>query len=206
MGLSWQLIWSSKLITSKQSIYLSIHSWCYFSNADWGNQVDVVGYCFMNLGSKYEPSEEFAEWIQKGSQPIYIGFGSMVGGNAAGDVVNWYFFEFLNSLAELVNNMFCLLVKPLDDSNKTTNTILEALEITGQRGIIDRGWGDLGNCKYLLLVRSLGISFCFPLSNPQLFPWLLRRFFPFQIQRFRTMFSWLWIALMTGCFLNALLW
>ncbi|KAL1533468.1 sterol 3beta-glucosyltransferase [Salvia divinorum] len=77
---------------------------------DWGNQVDVVGYCFMNLGSKYQPSEEFAEWIQKGSQPIYIGFGSM----------------------------------PLDDSNKTTNTILEALEITGQRGIIDRGWGDLG--------------------------------------------------------------
>ncbi|KAG6390517.1 hypothetical protein SASPL_148255 [Salvia splendens] len=87
---------------------------------DWGNQVDVVGYCFMNLGSKYEPSEEFAEWIQKGSQPIYIGFGSMVGGNVAGDM-------------------------PLDDSNKTTNTILEALEITGQRGIIDRGWGDLGN-------------------------------------------------------------
>ncbi|XP_042067214.1 sterol 3-beta-glucosyltransferase UGT80B1-like [Salvia splendens] len=77
---------------------------------DWGNQVDVVGYCFMNLGSKYEPSEEFAEWIQKGSPPIYIGFGSM----------------------------------PLDDSNKTTKTILEALEITGQRGIVDRGWGDLG--------------------------------------------------------------
>ncbi|XP_057795450.1 sterol 3-beta-glucosyltransferase UGT80B1-like [Salvia miltiorrhiza] len=78
---------------------------------DWGNQVDVVGYCFLNLGSKYQPSEEFSEWIQKGSQPIYIGFGSM----------------------------------PLDDSNKTTKTILEALEITGQRGIIDRGWGDLGN-------------------------------------------------------------
>ena len=49
--------------------------------ADWGNQVDVVGYCFMNLGSKYQPSEEFAEWIQNGSPPIYIGFGSMVGGN-----------------------------------------------------------------------------------------------------------------------------
>ncbi|XP_042040024.1 sterol 3-beta-glucosyltransferase UGT80B1-like [Salvia splendens] len=77
---------------------------------DWGNQVDVVGYCFMNLGSKYQPSEEFAGWIQKGSPPIYIGFGSM----------------------------------PLDDSNKTTKTILEALEITGQRGIVDRGWGDLG--------------------------------------------------------------
>lgn len=48
--------------------------------ADWGPLVDVIGYCFLNLGSKYRPSEEFAEWIQKGSQPIYIGFGSMVGG------------------------------------------------------------------------------------------------------------------------------
>lgn len=78
---------------------------------DWGPLVDVVGYCFLNLGSKYQPSGEFVEWIQKGSQPIYIGFGSM----------------------------------PLDDSNQTTTTILEALKITGQRGIIDRGWGDLGN-------------------------------------------------------------
>ncbi|KAH6759101.1 UDP-Glycosyltransferase superfamily protein [Perilla frutescens var. frutescens] len=78
---------------------------------DWGPLVDVVGYCFLELGSKYQPSEEFVEWIQKGSQPIYIGFGSM----------------------------------PLDDSNQTTKIILEALKITGQRGIIDQGWGNLGN-------------------------------------------------------------
>ncbi|KAI3464675.1 hypothetical protein Pfo_021338 [Paulownia fortunei] len=77
---------------------------------DWGPLVDVVGYCFLNLGSKYQPPEEFVQWIQKGSQPIYIGFGSM----------------------------------PLEDSNKTTDIILEALKNTGQRGIIDRGWGDLG--------------------------------------------------------------
>ncbi|KAG6435850.1 hypothetical protein SASPL_100730 [Salvia splendens] len=104
---------------------------------DWGNQVDVVGYCFMNLGSKYEPSEEFAEWIQKGSPPIYIGFGSMVGEPLFAKHV-------FNSLVEFINTMFGLLDKPLDDSNKTTKTILEALEITGQRGIVDRGWGDLG--------------------------------------------------------------
>ncbi|EYU17470.1 hypothetical protein MIMGU_mgv1a010079mg [Erythranthe guttata] len=77
---------------------------------DWGPLVDVVGYCFYDLGSKYQPSEEFVEWILKGSPPIYIGFGSM----------------------------------PLEDSIKTTNIILEALKNTGQRGIIDRGWGDLG--------------------------------------------------------------
>ncbi|KAK8552349.1 hypothetical protein V6N13_120755 [Hibiscus sabdariffa] len=44
---------------------------------DWGPLVDVVGYCFLNLGSKYHPREEFVQWIQKGPQPIYIGFGSM---------------------------------------------------------------------------------------------------------------------------------
>ncbi|KAI3689351.1 hypothetical protein L2E82_47306 [Cichorium intybus] len=77
---------------------------------DWGPLVDVVGYCFLNLGSKYQPPEEFTQWIGKGTSPIYIGFGSM----------------------------------PLEDSTKTTNIILEALRKTGQRGIIDRGWGDLG--------------------------------------------------------------
>ncbi|VFQ80150.1 unnamed protein product [Cuscuta campestris] len=79
---------------------------------DWGPLVDVVGYCFLNHGSNYQPPEPFAQWIQKGPKPIYIGFGSM----------------------------------PLEDSKKTTEIILEALKITGQRGIIDRGWGGLGNC------------------------------------------------------------
>jgi len=46
--------------------------------ADWGPLVDVVGYCFLNLSSKYRPREEFVEWINKGPKPIYIGFGSMV--------------------------------------------------------------------------------------------------------------------------------
>ncbi|XP_021771579.1 sterol 3-beta-glucosyltransferase UGT80B1-like isoform X2 [Chenopodium quinoa] len=77
---------------------------------DWGPLVDVVGYCFLNLGSKYQPKGAFVEWIKKGQRPIYIGFGSM----------------------------------PLEDPRKTTSIILEALKDTGQRGILDRGWGDLG--------------------------------------------------------------
>lgn len=28
-----------------------------------------------------------------------------------------------------------------------TKIIVQALEITGQRGIINKGWGGLGNCK-----------------------------------------------------------
>lgn len=78
---------------------------------DWGPLVDVVGYCFLNLASKYQPQDEFVKWLQKGSEPIYIGFGSM----------------------------------PLEDPKKTTDIVLEALKDTGQRGIIDKGWGGLGN-------------------------------------------------------------
>ncbi|KAH9603414.1 hypothetical protein KSS87_020994 [Heliosperma pusillum] len=77
---------------------------------DWGPEVDVVGYCFLNLASKYQPGKDFVEWIDKGTKPIYIGFGSM----------------------------------PLEDPGRTTSIILEALKATGQRGILDRGWGDLG--------------------------------------------------------------
>lgn len=32
---------------------------------------------------------------------------------------------------------------------------MEALKDTGQRGIIDRGWGNLGNCKYFT-----SVTFC----------------------------------------------
>ncbi|KAF8717122.1 hypothetical protein HU200_026237 [Digitaria exilis] len=44
---------------------------------DWGPLVDVVGYCFLNLGTKYEPPLELSQWLQQGPKPIYIGFGSM---------------------------------------------------------------------------------------------------------------------------------
>lgn len=40
------------------------------------------------------------------------------------------------------------VVKPLEDPKKITDIIVEALRNTGQRGIIDRGWGNLGSCKY----------------------------------------------------------
>ncbi|CAL5414724.1 unnamed protein product [Camellia sinensis] len=108
---------------------------------DWGPQVDVVGYCFLNLGSKYQPPEEFVQWIQKGPQPIYIGFGSMVW------VLILHVLIEENSLRH--PNMFYFSLhyldsKPLEDPKKTTDIILEALKNTGQRGIICRGWGDLG--------------------------------------------------------------
>ena len=40
--------------------------------------------------------------------------------------------------------------QPVQEPEKMTEIIVEALERTGQRGIINKGWGGLGNCKPLL--------------------------------------------------------
>lgn len=49
-----------------------------FPFADWGPKIDVVGFCFLDLASNYEPPEELVKWLKAGPKPIYIGFGSLV--------------------------------------------------------------------------------------------------------------------------------
>ncbi|KAL8489884.1 hypothetical protein ACS0TY_025682 [Phlomoides rotata] len=78
---------------------------------DWGPKVDVVGFCFLDLASNYEPPESLLNWLKAGPKPIYIGFGSL----------------------------------PVQAPQKMTQIIVEALEITKQRGIINKGWGGLGD-------------------------------------------------------------
>ncbi|KAL8465987.1 hypothetical protein ACS0TY_035194 [Phlomoides rotata] len=45
--------------------------------ADWGPKVDVVGFCFLDLASNYEPPESLLNWLKADPKPIYIGFGSL---------------------------------------------------------------------------------------------------------------------------------
>ncbi|XP_068477661.1 sterol 3-beta-glucosyltransferase UGT80A2 isoform X2 [Phaseolus vulgaris] len=78
---------------------------------DWGPKIDVVGFCFLDLASNYEPPESLVKWLGDGDNPIYIGFGSL----------------------------------PVQEPKKMTQVIVDALESTGQRGIINKGWGGLGN-------------------------------------------------------------
>ncbi|CAK9323609.1 unnamed protein product [Citrullus colocynthis] len=80
---------------------------------DWGPKVDVVGFCFLDLASTYEPPESLVNWLKAGDRPIYIGFGSL----------------------------------PVQEPAKMTQIIVKALESTGQRGIINKGWGGLGNLE-----------------------------------------------------------
>jgi len=38
----------------------------------------VVGFCFLDLASNYEPPEALVKWLEAGEKPIYVGFGSLV--------------------------------------------------------------------------------------------------------------------------------
>ncbi|KAL8171817.1 hypothetical protein V2J09_023621 [Rumex salicifolius] len=79
---------------------------------DWGPEIDVVGFCFLDLASNYKPPEELEKWLSEDPRkPIYIGFGSL----------------------------------PVQEPKRMTEIIVQALEMTGQRGIINKGWGGLGN-------------------------------------------------------------
>ncbi|XP_027352413.1 sterol 3-beta-glucosyltransferase UGT80A2-like [Abrus precatorius] len=77
---------------------------------DWGPKIDVVGFCFLDLASNYEPPQSLVDWLEEGEKPIYVGFGSL----------------------------------PLQEPEKMTKIIVQALEQTGQRGVINKGWGGLG--------------------------------------------------------------
>ncbi|KAM7274512.1 hypothetical protein ACFE04_016378 [Oxalis oulophora] len=78
---------------------------------DWGQKIDVVGFCFLDLASNYEPPDSLLKWLAADKKPIYIGFGSL----------------------------------PVEEPEQMTEIIVKALEQTEQRGIINKGWGGLGD-------------------------------------------------------------
>ncbi|CAI5517138.1 unnamed protein product [Closterium sp. Naga37s-1] len=80
---------------------------------DWGNLIDVVGFCFLNLAEHYSPPAHIQQWLDSGPPPIFIGFGSL----------------------------------PVSDPKGLTQKFVEALQRTGQRGILQEGWGGLGKME-----------------------------------------------------------
>ncbi|KAJ4163760.1 hypothetical protein LMH87_005468 [Akanthomyces muscarius] len=45
---------------------------------DWGNNIDVSGFYFLDLASSYTPEPELNAFLNAGPPPVYIGFGSIV--------------------------------------------------------------------------------------------------------------------------------
>ncbi|KAJ4202924.1 hypothetical protein NW767_005679 [Fusarium falciforme] len=45
---------------------------------DWGSEIDVSGFVFLDLASTFKPPKELEDFLEAGEAPIYIGFGSIV--------------------------------------------------------------------------------------------------------------------------------
>ncbi|XP_060181271.1 uncharacterized protein LOC132610884 isoform X3 [Lycium barbarum] len=66
---------------------------------------------------------------------------------------------------------------PVQEPEKMTQIIVEALELTGQRGIINKGWGGLGNCNSCSFVGGTQLILVFvvcPVAEPKGFCVLAR--------------------------------
>ncbi|GAB1320202.1 hypothetical protein MFIFM68171_10412 [Madurella fahalii] len=78
---------------------------------DWGDEVDVAGFVFLDLASSFDPPDPLIEFLEGGDEPpIYIGFGSIV----------------------------------VDDADRFTQMIFEAVKLAGVRALVSKGWGGLG--------------------------------------------------------------
>lgn len=78
---------------------------------DWGPEVDVAGFVFLDLASSFSPPDPLAGFLGSGGgAPVYIGFGSIV----------------------------------VDDADRFTHMIFEAVRQAGVRALVSKGWGGLG--------------------------------------------------------------
>ncbi|KAF8852404.1 UDP-Glycosyltransferase/glycogen phosphorylase [Acephala macrosclerotiorum] len=77
---------------------------------DWGPEIDIVGFVFLDLASSFEPLEDLVKFLDAGEPPVYIGFGSII----------------------------------VDDPDKFTKMIFEAVEKASVRALVSKGWGGLG--------------------------------------------------------------
>ena len=46
--------------------------------ADWGPEIDIAGFVFLDLASSFKPPETLARFLDAEEPPVYIGFGSIV--------------------------------------------------------------------------------------------------------------------------------
>lgn len=46
--------------------------------ADWGPEIDIAGFVFLDLASSFKPPESLSRFLDAGEPPVYIGFGSIV--------------------------------------------------------------------------------------------------------------------------------
>lgn len=100
---------------------------------DWNENVDITGYWFLDNEPDWKPSDELLNFLNEGSPPVYIGFGSIGDSSAA--------FE-------------------------TTELVIKALQLSGQRGILATGWSGMSKIEQLpknvFMLESVLHTWLFP--------------------------------------------
>lgn len=84
--------------------------------ADWGPEVDVAGYVFLDLAKSYKPPDDLSKFLERNDEDtrpiIYIGFGSISG---------------------------------IKDARGFCQLIFDATVQAGVRAVVSRGWGGMGD-------------------------------------------------------------
>lgn len=98
--------------------------------ADW-HKTYLTGYWFLDEAPDWNPPEALVDFLERGSPPVFIGFGSMRSRNP----------------------------------EETADLVLKAIALTGQRAILQSGWGGLSKTDLpdtVLMVDSIPHSWLFP--------------------------------------------
>lgn len=83
--------------------------------ADWGPEIDIAGYVFLDLAKSYKPPQDLEQFLTESGDRrplVYIGFGSISG---------------------------------IDDAEGFARMIFDAVAKANVRAIISRGWGGMGD-------------------------------------------------------------
>jgi sterol 3beta-glucosyltransferase len=98
--------------------------------ADWNNTC-ITGYWFLEQADDWTPPAALLDFLDRGTSPVYIGFGSMGSRNP----------------------------------EQTADLVLAAIAMTGQRAILQSGWGGLSKTDLpdtVFIVDSISHSWLFP--------------------------------------------
>ena len=104
--------------------------------SSWSNEIQVTGYWFLEPEKDWKPPTDLVDFLNGGSPPVYIGFGSMSDRDP-----------------EYITKEYI------------TKIVLAALEKTKQRGIISKGWGGISNTDLgdrLFTINSVPHDWLFP--------------------------------------------
>ncbi len=99
--------------------------------SDWGKHIHVTGYWFLDPDADWQPPAPLVDFLDSGTPPVYIGFGSMVNRTP----------------------------------RQMTQLVSEALERSGQRGVLATGWGgleDAGLSANMFVLDSIPHAWLFP--------------------------------------------